>query len=139
MLEGTPNGDIVVAQFDPSGTGVSTQRFDFTKAPGEPHLEDHRCAAFDGLETNSSPETLKRASSGGPVPEHLRPADAVAAHPFRPRSGTTEDFLMRDEASADALTFDELAGALKDVQRIQQQDRCARARCLLHVHGWLAA
>ena len=60
MLEGAPNGDIVVAQFDPSGTGVSTQRFDFTKAPGEPHLEDYRYPAFDGLETNTgSPETLK--------------------------------------------------------------------------------
>jgi len=60
MQSGAPHGGIVVAQLDPGGTGIATQRYAFSVPPPEPrsprpaplppHLEDYRDRTFDGLE-----------------------------------------------------------------------------------------
>ena len=59
-------------------------------------------------------------------------------------SGTTEDFLLKDDSSLDSLTIGELQDALAAANQIirkgppratRQEDRHPGTGCLLHVHG----
>jgi len=118
MLEGAPDDDIIVAQFDPGGTGLATQRYIFSKRRGS-HLEDFRDPEFDGLEVDTGdPEALKEfiawavddvAPKLRGAPEPMRTMLILSGH----GSGTTEDFFMKDDTATDSLTFDELAGVLE--------------------------
>src|SRR5262245_48596371 len=116
MAEGPPDGATIVAQFDPSGVGLLTQRYDFSKrrfdnGREKTKLEHYRVG--DELETNAGdPRTLldfidwaRRAYPSKDLQQLL----ILSGH----GSGTTQDFLMKDEASADSLTFDELKFVLK--------------------------
>ena len=40
QAEGPPKGDRIVAQFDPSGVGLSAQRYDFSEAKSKKSLEE---------------------------------------------------------------------------------------------------
>src|SRR5687768_17434733 len=54
--EGPPKGDLIVAQFDPSGMGLSTQRYIFMHSENSPKdktLEHYRDKTFDSTETNT--------------------------------------------------------------------------------------
>ena len=115
--EGPPQDDIIVAQFDPSGTGISTQRYDFTDSIGKVTLDDYRDKTFDGLESNTgSPDTLKAFIKWArdQVTDGIKRRSLLILSGHG--SGTTEDFFMKDEASMDALTFDELHDVLKNVK-----------------------
>ncbi len=110
--EGPLDGDKIVAQFDPSGVGLSAQRYDFSSPRGAT-LESYRDPDFNPGEIS----TGSRAALVGFI------CDAHKKYP-QPKqhllilcghgSGATEDFLMKDDASKDALTIDEFKGALAD-------------------------
>lgn len=111
MAEGPPKDDKIVAQFDPSGVGLSTQRFDFSekKSGG---LENYRVSNVSA-ETNTGSaanlvDFIKWAhhyKSYGRTRRHLL---ILAGH----GSGATENFLLSDESAMDSLTIDELKDAL---------------------------
>ncbi len=109
--EGPPAGDKVVAQFDPSGLGLETQRYVFDERKGLP-LEKYRDETFAGLEINTgSPEALAefitwamRQDLNGEMSWLL----VLSGH----GGGTTDDFLLKDENSLDALSMSELKEAL---------------------------
>jgi len=118
---GAPKDDKIVAQFDPSGIGLSAQRYDFSKPRGTT-LEAYRDPTFNPGETNTgSKEALvdfirwadsKRGEEGEKAEyQYLL---ILAGH----GSGATEDFLMSDEASQDSLTIDEFRDALKEATDI---------------------
>lgn len=116
LAEGPPPGDKIVAQLDPSGVGLSTQRYDFsTIAPGK-KLEDYLDPDYAAEETNTgSPEALIHFVTWA-VDRHgaadMRFLLILCGH----GSGTTEDFLMSDESATDALSIDELELALRDAK-----------------------
>ena len=124
QAEGAPKGDRIFAQFDPSGVGLVSQRYAFkTLARGsgskEAFLESSRDPNFTALETNmGSPRTLidfiqwARGEAKVGKGTH-RQFLILSGH----GSGTTEDFLMKDEASMDSLTIDELRDLLVEVKK----------------------
>ena len=107
-----PTGDKIVAQFDPSGVGLFTQRYDFTRAPdgrGRP-TRGLPCRASDGAESNTGNGealTCVRQVGRGDIrggrgrERHLL---ILSGH----GSGTTEDFFLADENSRDSMTIVEL-------------------------------
>ena len=119
--EGPPKDNVVVAQFDPSGSGLETQRYVFEPHSGSARtsgnagsLEDHRDQTFDGYEVNTgSAEALTEfitwASRYG---ENRNWMLVLSGH----GGGTSEDFLLKDENAFDALSIDELAIALRDAR-----------------------
>jgi hypothetical protein len=129
--EGVHNGDILVAQLDPSGIGLSTQRYVFNgvKMSTQRHvfggvekrmeLEEYRDKTFDVGETNSgSPEALAsfmnwawKHDPGGQMNCLL----ILAGH----GAGTSEDFLLKDENALDALSIPELKKAFQMVQEAE--------------------
>ena len=131
MAEGAQKDNVLVAQFDPGGLGIATQRYVFSAAagagpvwylaasPDRPALLQFQDPAFNGVESSTGcKQTLidfitwarthvPGASSGQPTP--MQTLLILSGH----GSGTTEDFFMKDEAAADALTFEELAEVLR--------------------------
>jgi hypothetical protein len=132
MSEGARQGNVIVAQFDPGGAGIATQRYVFGAAgasagiPGAvttasiaklklKHFEDPH---FGGAEVNTGAKpSLQRfldwAWSQVPHdpngnPEPMQTLLILSGH----GSGATEDFFLKDESSTDALTFKELAEVL---------------------------
>jgi hypothetical protein len=119
----------VVAQFDPSGLGVPTRRYDFSKP---------RALSGDGNLDHSAVDqriTLGDTNTGNPealsdfiVWAHARyPATnnilVLSGH----GSGAEEDFLLKDESAADSLTIPELQWALCKAKvpiRILGLDNC---------------
>lgn len=109
MSVGPPKGDKIVAQFDPSGRGLDTQRYDFSDWKPNKTLDDFRLPGDLGEVNAASPDTLAQFIGW-----------AVRKYPARRRllilsghgSGTTEDFLMRDDNANDALSISELQQAL---------------------------
>jgi hypothetical protein len=106
----------IVAQFDPSGAGIPTQRYDFGKhAPGSPpvdgDLEYWREPPSQALdETNTgNPNALKEFILWG-AKRHNASHYAVILSGHG--SGTTEDFLLKDENSIDSMSIPELKEAL---------------------------
>ena len=95
--------------------GLLTQRYDFSKhGSAKMNLEDYRDRTFVAPEANmGSPRTLQdfiawaRETHRGDFRQFL----ILSGH----GSGTTEDFLMKDEASMDSLTIDELKEVLEVV------------------------
>ena len=115
--EKTPEGDRIVAQFDPSAIGVATQRYDFSiEQNGDGSgIEDYRVDDGDLAETNTGNiEALvgfiKWASdvAGGDLKKY-RHFLILSGH----GSGTTQDFLLRDESPSDSLSIPELAEAMR--------------------------
>jgi hypothetical protein len=112
-------GTRIVAQLDPSGLGLPTQRYDFTSVQPGQSLDRYLqpCCAIAETNTgnpNALSDFIKWANdlpwtdSRHPKPE--KQFLILSGH----GSGTTEDFLLKDENSADALSINELAIALKD-------------------------
>ena len=120
VAAGPPAGDKIMAQFDPSGMGLATQRYDLSKsAPTRPdgrvYLEDFRVSSSPEINTGSA-DALRHfiewahdryGRDDGQKYRHLL---ILSGH----GSGTTEDFLLRDENAADSLSIGELAEALED-------------------------
>jgi hypothetical protein len=112
----------VVAQFDPSGMGIPTQRYDFGKAPKKIGSRDgdlynwrvtkigvNKFVPTD--ENTGNPEALKDfivwAANEYPANHY---AVILSGH----GSGATEDFLMKDENPVDSLSIPELQEALQE-------------------------
>ena len=113
VAEGAPPGSAIKAQFDPSGEGFDTQRYTFDSERRPPTLEGHRDKTFDGREINAgSPEALvdfvKWATAG--ERSDVRYALVLSGH----GGGTSNDFLLKDENSRDALSMKELQEALAE-------------------------
>lgn len=106
----------IVAQFDPSGLGLPTRRYDFSKepawGPGD-SLGDWEDRNFDIDETNTgNPEALIAFTDwAGSSYEADRYALILSGH----GSGATEEKLLLDAYSSDALTIPELASTLESV------------------------
>lgn len=125
-----PNDHVkVVAQFDPSGLGVPTRRYDFSKAKtqsGDGNLDQSAVNQKITLgETNTgNPEALSDfitwAAALYPATNNLL---ILSGH----GSGAEEDFLLKDESAADSLTIPELQWALCNANvpiRILGLDNC---------------
>ncbi|HSL20147.1 MAG TPA: clostripain-related cysteine peptidase [Vicinamibacterales bacterium] len=116
LAVGPPKGDAIVAQFDPSGVGLETQRYDFTDWPHKGStLKDYCDTTFTPEETNAaSVETLTEfvtwATEKHPAERRLL---ILSGH----GSGTTQDFLLRDDAARDALSIPELQEVLTAVRK----------------------
>jgi hypothetical protein len=111
LLEVGPLGnDAIVAEFDSSRPGLGTQRYDFTELKGH-RLEDYLEPGTAGETSTGNPDTLKAFLdwAEGEYPAERRIL-ILSGH----GSGTTEDFLMRDENADDFLSIDELKQALED-------------------------
>ena len=114
---GATPGTKIVAQLDPSSMGLSTQRYDLSKsAPTRPdgrvYLEDFRVSSSPEINTGSA-DALRHfiewahdryGRDDGQKDRHLL---ILSGH----GSGTTEDFLLRDENAADSLSIGELRGS----------------------------
>ena len=122
QAEGPPAGDKIVAQFDPSGLGLLTQRYDFSdsmKPDGtkKTRLDDYRDTDCAASETNTGSQEallnfIKWADGrygSKKEKKDYRHLLVLSGH----GSGTTEDFLMSDESPKDSLTIDELTNALQ--------------------------
>ncbi len=101
--------DAIVAEFDSSRPSFRTQRYDFTESRG------HRLGAYLADETSETstgnPDTLKRFldwAEGQYEAKHRMLI--LSGH----GSGTTEDFLLRDENADDFLSIHELREALEE-------------------------
>ena len=115
---GSTPGTKIVAQLDPSSMGLSTQRYDLsesrpTRPDGRVYVEDFRVSSspeFNSASGDALSNFIQWAHDrygrdGGQRYRHLL---ILSGH----GSGTTEDFLLRDENAADALSIAELAEAL---------------------------
>ena len=119
VAEGAPPGSAIKAQFDPSGEGFDTQRYTFN-SDRHAALEGHRDKTFAGGEINAgSPEALvdfvRWATAGDD--QAMRYALVLSGH----GGGTSDDFLMKDENSRDALSMKELQEALAKATSIIRQ------------------
>jgi hypothetical protein len=114
LKEGAPEGDKIVAQFDPSAIGLATQRYDFSD-PKKPdgtrkvYLEDFL------VDTEGEVNTGNADAIGNFIKWAHQQYPEYGGNPYRHLlvlsghgSGTTEDFLLRDENATDALSIDEL-------------------------------
>jgi Clostripain family len=110
------SSDLIVAQLDPSGVGLSTQRYNFGELKGT-KLEAYRDKKFSGESDTGSPATLRAfiewavAQAKDMGREDMRYLLILSGH----GSGTTEDFLLSDENSRDALSIPALQEALQEV------------------------
>src|SRR5215207_9578467 len=114
LTEGVAGEDRIVAQFDPSAMGIATQRYDFKGSRKKTRLDDFR-VPFDGSESSTgNPDSLvafvKWATERHPDPG-LKRLLILSGH----GSGTTQDFLLKDENAMDALSIPELGAALKAI------------------------
>ena len=113
----------IVAQLDPSGVGLPTQTYDFTGV-----LRSGRLRMIPQLDEFLDPSySLSETNTGNP---NALSGFVEWAHQKYPRakhhllilsghgSGTTEDFLLKDDNSMDALSIDELGIALTAAHRI---------------------
>jgi hypothetical protein len=127
----------IVAQFDPSGEGIPTQRYDFYKSHKRRNRtiqkhSNHRLKVDGDLErwrvylepdeTNTgNPLALQDFIKWG-VKEHEAEHYMVILSGHG--SGTTEDFLLRDDNAADSLSIVELKealnGALEELQKLRE-------------------
>jgi len=110
QAERAADGDKVVAQLDPSGEGLFTQRYDFSERKGGT-LDSYRDPTFAGMASNTGSAEALADFVRWAHRRHRKPAKhllILAGH----GSGTTEDFFLKDETSRDSLTVPELARAL---------------------------
>jgi len=129
LAVGPPGRDRIVAQFDPSGEGLFTQRYDFRGATGKP-LEHYRDKTYAGVESNTgSVEALVDFVrwAHGKYPRMRKHFLILSGH----GSGTTEDFLLKDETSRDSLTIPELKEALRQATAILGSKKSRRKIDLL--------
>jgi len=110
---GPLEGDAIVAEFDSRRPGSGTKRYDFTDP--KPPPEGYRLKAYEAEEraetSTGDPETLTAflnwAEGRYSAQRRLL---ILSGH----GSGTTEDFLMRDENADDFLSIHELKEALEN-------------------------
>ncbi len=126
----------VLAQFDPSGLGIATQRYLFSKerweaAPEDPDLEYFRVEEVRDLEgkergemNSGSPEALSEFITWA---VESRPAKHYALVLSGHGSGITENYLLRDDNPVDSLTIPELREALT-ADELQKALKRARGR-----------
>src|SRR5262245_17264840 len=136
QAQGPPPGAKIVAQFDPSGVGLRSQRYDFSNAgptSTKTRLDDYS-VPFPALETNTgSPKTLQdfvewaRKLHGKDGADDRQELLILSGH----GSGTTEDFLMKDEAAMDSLTIQELKGVLKEIGAVKKIDILGMDACFM--------
>ena len=118
VAEGAPPGSAIKAQFDPSGEGFDTQRYTFNSERQPPS----RVTVTRPLPAERSTPAVRRRSSisfnGRRRASYsaMRYALVLSGH----GGGTSDDFLMRDENSRDALSMKELQEALAKAADIRQ-------------------
>jgi hypothetical protein len=101
----------IVAQLDPSGIGLETQRYVFPGPPGAKTLDDHRDTTFDPTEVDTgSVETLVSFIEWalGHGSANMNYMLVLSGH----GGGTSADFLMKDQNAQNALSIQELRDAL---------------------------
>ena len=115
MAEGPPKGDHIVAQFDPDGVGLTSQRYECSAPTTGKGLEAYRVKTFKPIETNTGDKQTLIDFVKWAVDKHstrnTRYLLILSGH----GSGITQDFFLSDSESADSLTIQELSGALKDI------------------------
>jgi hypothetical protein len=116
---GSAGDAAIVAQLDPSGVGLPTQTYDFTHAGASSrfHLDECRTIGAAPTEANTgNPNALSGFIKWAHnlYPNATRHLLVLSGH----GSGTTEDFLLRDDNAADALSIDELGIALSDAYQV---------------------
>jgi len=112
LAEGPPRDDRIVAQLDPWGGGLSAQRYDFTGAPKNgSRLQDYLVEELPGVNTGNA--SVLRDFIAWAVSrqkgDDLNYLLVLCGH----GSGITENFLLSDDGSLDALTIRELSEALR--------------------------
>jgi hypothetical protein len=111
----------IMAQFDPSGVGIPTQRYIFKNHSGASNqvspLREYRAPAPSITDTNTgNPDCLAAFAEWAIGEAQTQSTDAKHALILSGHgSGTTEDFLMADENPVDSLSIPELAIALKRI------------------------
>ncbi len=107
--------DAIVAEFDSRRPGFGTKRYDFTDTKPKPR--GYRLEAYeveDRAETSTgNPDTLTEFLNWA---EDRYSAQRRLLILSGHGSGTTEDFLMRDENADDFLSIDELKLALENAK-----------------------
>jgi hypothetical protein len=114
--EGLPSGDRIVAQFDPSGTGLFSQRYDFTDAPHGTSLEGCRDRDFHESVNTGEPQALVDFAAWA-FAKYADPKLKILLVLSGHGSGTTDDFLLKDENAHDALSIPELRDALLAISK----------------------
>jgi hypothetical protein len=100
----------IVVEFDSNQPGLPTRRYDFTENKGH-RLKDYLEPGMTGETSTGNPETLKAfLNDAEDKYDAQRRILILSGH----GSGTTEDFLLRDENADDFLSIDELKQALED-------------------------
>jgi hypothetical protein len=117
--EGPPEGDRIVAQFDPAGVGLSSQRYQFgddeLPNPNAEGLERHRVLDYNPPESNTG-DREDFVSFVKWAIDAYSDADTkylliLSGH----GSGITDDFFLTDSEAADSLTIQELGQGLRDI------------------------
>ena len=117
--EGTPSGDRIVAQLDPGAVGVFSTRYDFDERSGGTTLEDFKVPEFGGEHNTGNPQTLVDFVTWAldRYGTNRRLLLILSGH----GSGTTEDFLLKDENAADSLSIPELRDALTAIVKVAKR------------------
>lgn len=115
----------IYAQLDPSGLGLPTQRYAFDTTNARVNSEnEHRLETYEVAPYPNPQDYSAEVNTGNPAAlsgfvewaANGRSSDPDAEHHLLllsgHGSGTTEDFLLRDDAPADSLTIPELEEAL---------------------------
>ena len=120
-VKGKLPGVAVVAQLDPSGVGLPTQTYDFTHATDDSSRFRHLAGCLVPTASPTDKNTGNPNALSGFVewahdeyPHATRHLLILSGH----GSGTTEDFLLKDDNAVDALSIDELGIALRAAHRV---------------------
>ena len=139
----------VVAQFDPSGLGLPTQRYDFSTP--KPTLKDYLVTDYlDKIKNDPDPVKALEENTGNPNAlsgfikwaYDRQPAGSTTKYGEGRKlllilsghgSGTTEDFLLKDDNALDALSIQEL-GFEGGEEAHREKDRRPGNGRVLHEH-----
>lgn len=128
LLDVGPLGnEAIVAEFDSRRPGLGTQRYDFTDLKGN-RLKDYLEPGTSGETSTGNPETLKNFLTWA---EKKHPSQRRVLILSGHGSGTTEDFLMRDENADDFLSIDELKEALGETEGNKKLDIIGMDACYM--------
>jgi hypothetical protein len=111
----------ILAQLDPSGLGLPTQRYIFNTSDqtnGKEFVETYKVKPpTTATESNTGHPNALSGFANWAVQDLNHEAHRYMLILSGHGSGSTEDFLLRDDSSADSLTIEELEGALAKVKQ----------------------
>ena len=119
MTQAPPAGGRIVAQFDPGGVGLTSQRYAFVERPEglslAEKLEAYRDQTFQPSDTNTGDKQSLIDFVTWAVDTHGQAGTRYLLVLSGHGSGITDDFFLSDSASTDSLTIQELREALDTI------------------------